>query len=167
MDIPIYEFPTCIDFNEFMDHLRAKYGWNYRDMAGKYSSEGRAKAKELKTQWMIDNGYEGKEYVLDQPKGSKIDWPVGSVEMNLRIEINTKFRRVEEQFEVPYQDVWQWLTSNAFYDVNNGSIQYLDCDEYDDEAPDYVLTVLKAIDAEIPPAHPARQSGSIQFYIHW
>lgn len=167
MEIPLYEFPTCIDFNDFMDNLGAKYGWNYRDMAGKYSEEGRAKAKELKSQWLKENGYEDKEHVLDLPEGSRVDWLVGSEEMNLRIEINAKFRRVEEQFELPYQDVWHWLTDHSFYDLSNGSIQCLDDSEIEEETPDYVVTVLNAISAEVPADHPSRQYGSIHFYIHW
>lgn len=167
MEIPLYEFPTCIDFNDFMDALGEKYGWNYRDMAGKYTTEGREKTKALKAQWLKENGYEGKEHVLDVPVGSKIDWPVGSEEMNLRIEINQKFNRIEKAYEVPYQDVWHWLMDNAFYDISNGSMQYLAVDLIDEDTPDYVQTVLNAIYETVPEDHPARKYGSINFYVHW
>lgn len=169
MEIPIYEMPVCIDFNTFMDRLGQQEGWNYRDMAGKYTARGRKLAKELKLEWLEQNGYSGKEHCLNKPVSSNVDWAVGSEEMNTRIEINQKFRAFEATHEVPYQDVWHWLLAHSFYEMHNGSVQCLDegiLDE-DDEIPDYVRTVLNAIFAAVPTDHPSRKYGSIHFYVHW
>lgn len=136
-------------------------------MAGSHSDEFRKEEAERKAQWMIDNGYEGKEHVLDYPKGTRKDWAKDSPEMALRIEIHHKYEPIRKANERPYQDVWHWLLDNAFYELSNDSVCYLDETSYDKGTPDYVITVLNAIAAEVPADHPARQHGSINFYVYW
>lgn len=167
MDIPLYEFPACIDFNAFTDAIEAKHGWDYRDMAGRYSEATKAKESAFHAQWMKDNGYEGKEHVLDYPKGSRKDWPQDSEEMALRIEISKKFEPIRKAHELPYQDVWHWLLDNAFCELNNGSIVHLDVKDYNKHTEDYVVKFLNTVDAEVPADHPARDGSTISFYVYW
>ena len=167
MVIPLYEFPACIDFNAFMDQLETKYGWDFRDMAGRYSEATRAAEAERKSSWMKANGYEGKEHVLDYPKGTRKDWPADSEEMALRIEISSKYEPIRKAFEPPYQDVWHWLLDNSFSDMNNGSIVQLDISDYSSSTPDYVFTFLNSVAETVPTGHPARDGSYISFYVHW
>jgi hypothetical protein len=170
MDIPLHEYPVCIDFHPFVEELEKKYGFKMHDMAGLYSAEGRAERNLQRDKWLIENGYAGKAYVLNAPEGSVHDWAKDSEEMLLRIEINTKIRDVEEKWDRPYQNVWHWLISKPFEDLNRGGVNYLSKDWLDspyEKTPDYVLTFLKAVFDEIPEDHPAFDGESVKFHVDW
>lgn len=169
MKIPVHEFPVCIDFIPFMEELEKKYGWKYRDMAGRFSKEAHLEQDALKLEWMNANGYAGKWHVLDSPTGSSMsDWPADSEEMKLRIEINTKFQPIEEKIKRPYQDVWHWMLENPFAELYRGGVNYLDISFYldDDDTPEYVRLVLRAIEGETK-NHPAAGADGISFFIDW
>jgi hypothetical protein len=170
MKIPVHKLPDSIDFSEFMRELNKKYGWDHRDMAGSHSKEAYAERDKLKSAWMAANGYAGKEYVLDEPKGgSKKAWPQDSEEMKLRIEINSKYRESgqEEKDERPYQDFWHWLLENDFSDLHRGGINFLSFESIDEECtPDFVKKILVAIQTEVM-GHAAYDEGGVHFFVDW
>ena len=142
MAIKLHKFPPCVDYSELISLIEKKHNINTRDYAGKHSEEGRKKAEAFKSQWMKDNGYEGKEYVLDVPKGNapNDDWPKDSPEMKLRIEINSKYREVEreEGEKVPYLDFWHQHCD----EINRGGVNYM-----------YLSTEEWDIDETLPPEY--------------
>jgi hypothetical protein len=42
MEIPVHDFPVCIDFNPFMRLLEKQHGFNHRDYAGKFERQPNA-----------------------------------------------------------------------------------------------------------------------------
>jgi len=135
MQIPMFIPKPAILFFPFMDMLTQKYGFDYYDYGGSHSIEARKFKQGLVSQWLEENGYSGKSYVLNKPEGSSTDWPKDSEEMLLRIEINTKMRSdsiekvVKEKF--PYLNFWHYVTDDC--DVG-GSFFYLNLDiDHDQE----------------------------------
>lgn len=58
MEIPVRKFPVCINFSLFMKLLGKKYGWNYRDMAGRHGKNGRADQPYQDVwHWLLDNDF--------------------------------------------------------------------------------------------------------------
>lgn len=169
MEIPMFNAPSAIDFCPFASALGEKYGFNYRDMAGKYSKEAGIEREEAKRIWLEKNGYSDKAYVLDKPEGSQADWPGDSEEMRLRIEINKAMASDGfNPFELrPYQDVWHWLLDNDFYDLQRGGYNTLSFWSLeDDKTPDYVKKFLLAVREEVKD-NPAFDGKSVTFYIDW
>jgi len=167
MQLKEYTYPKALDFHPFVDELEKKYGFYFRDMAGKYSKGSLDKQKTHKQQWMEDNGFGGKEYVLDKPEGQQEDWSKDSPEIALRIEINTKYRRQDDL--IPYQDVWHWLLDNDFCELRRGGLNYLNLlDNIEEEStPEFVKTFLRAVLEEVKD-HPEYYDGeSVSFHVDW
>lgn len=189
-----YVAPPSINFTEFMDALQKEKGYDYRDFAGKFSKKNINRVVDNKKLWMDKNGYSGLYYVIDKPEGSIDDWPKGSVEMALRIEINSKYQDIEraEYVSVPYQDGWHWLLDNPFSGFNRGGINYLSISylsekpdwydewfvgkygsdrenswyEFNSETPDWMNVILNDI-FEACKDHSAFDGDTISFYIDW
>lgn len=160
-----------IDLFEITDALKEEQGMDYRDMAGKYSAKARDERDALREKWLSDNGYEGFGYVLNNPEGSNIDWAKDSVEMTLRIEINTKMRE-DKFYEMlddlyPYQDVWHYLLDNDFCELHRGGANTLYLGECKSD-PDYIARFRKAA-LELVKGHPAFDEDEewVVCYIDW
>lgn len=174
MDIPMHVVPRkeAIDFMAFMRLLEAKYGWDYRDMAGSHSPTLVAEKDAAKLEWLKTT--EWAEYAdiytddnLIVNKGHP--W----YKYYVAIEQAWFVTPIYNSFNRPYQDVWHWLLDSDFCDLNRGGInsiwlgddRFNDPDEKDD-MPDYVETVLRAIKEEVKD-HPAFDGESVQFYVDW
>lgn len=122
---PIVREPI-LDYNDVIDYIEEKYNIDTRDYAGKFNGKGKKKIKELEDNWLEVNGYGQYKHVLNKPKGSKKDWEEGSEEIRIRVEINTRIRDEEKDWEeiVPYLDYWHWMLDNNFDNVSNGCNQY-------------------------------------------
>lgn len=170
MEIPMYTANPAVDFLPFIRLIEQKYGYNFNDMAGTHSIEARKEREKVRDKWMAENGYEGKQYVLDKPEGSKEDWSKDSEEMKLRIEINTKTRELLLSVERPYQNVWHWLLDNDFSCLNRGGYNSLFINEdrllNDVDIPDFVRKFLRAIYEEAKD-NPAYDGECLNCYIDW
>jgi hypothetical protein len=121
----LHKMPDCIDYHDLIKVIEDKHGIDVDDYAGHFSEETRENNKKIKLKWLEENGYGGKEHVLDVPDPSKpnIDWPANSEELNLRIEINTKYRLVKKELESrpPYLNYWHTICD----DVSRGGVTAL------------------------------------------
>jgi len=148
MQIPMFIPKPAILFFPFMDLMTQKYGYDYYDYGGSHSIEARKFKQGLVSQWLEENGYKDKFYVLDKPEGSSTDWPKDSEEMRLRIEINKKLqlssieKTVKEKF--PYLNFWHYISDDC--DINS-KFFYLDLDaEYN---PSWVAQIKSGIKEEV------------------
>lgn len=122
MELNLHEFPKCVDFFDVTKLLKAKYGIDYRDYAGKYSDEGKKEEQENVDNWLKENGYFESKYVLNyKDLETKEDWPKDSPEMNLRREINNKLYQVRDSLSRPYLDFWHTMCDY----ISRGGINYL------------------------------------------
>lgn len=168
MKVKLKEFEPSIDFCEFMRDLDKKYNFKHRDMSNAFGPESAEERKIKIEKWLEKNGYDGLGYVLDLPQDSSSDWPEGSEEMRLRIEINTKLRDVDD-LDRPYEDFWHWLLDNDFSEIHNGSFVQLELHDErlkDPDIPEYVKKVMKAIHTEVKDSD-AYDEEFVNFYVIW
>jgi hypothetical protein len=170
MEIPTYKHEIAVDFMRFVDNVSKKYGFDYRDMAGKWSAKNYKKFDRLKKQWAFNNGFgEAWQRVKDAPRCNK-----GDPEYADYIAIEQGWYHAEGAKlidEIPYQDVWHWMIDNDFENLHKGSVYelYLGEDRFENEnVPEYVKTVLRAIQTEVLD-HPAfnKNDQSLACYIDW
>jgi hypothetical protein len=164
----LYKFPAAIDYNRLIDHIEKKYDVNTRDFAGRHSKKNEKERKRMLENWLKENGYEGKHYVLDLPENSSSDWPDDSEEMKLRIEINTKRCSSANGYTdiPPYLDFWHWLLEE--YEFHRGINSLCLIPEEDDNYPDWVKQILSMIYPEVKD-NPAfdEVDGLLTLYVDW
>ncbi len=70
--------------------------------------------------------------------------------------------------EAEYANVWHWIMDHYYLDEPGVHLFDVNSPLQDDNTPDYVRIVLKAIDEAVPADHVARDNeGSIRFHITW
>ena len=111
---------THYDWNDLVEAVEERSGkqirdWNGRD-ANSPITEDYATGNFPCAKWCIEQGYDWT--VLNDPN-------VDEEGMKLRIKINTEYRAVEKEKELPYQDFWHYALSNIFYDdISNGCVRW-------------------------------------------
>lgn len=128
---------SAYDWFDLEKAVEEKSGKLTRDWAGR--GKNQPTDEDYKTgnyptaKWAIEQGYDWT--VLNDP--SLLPDSEG---MNLRIKINTEYRLVEKERELPYQDFWHYALDNIFYEIHNGCICYFN--------PKDALTGVDDLDSE-------------------
>ena len=166
----IVEQSPMIDYHEVMEHVEQKYGIRTRDYAGKFSVENLNAQKDHKARWLTENGYGEWLHVLDKPKGQQNDWARDSKEIAMRIEINTKYREIEDTLvEVPYQDLWHYhLERSLGGEVCRGGQNTIYLGNDNADQPQWVIELHDLIRNEVkdsPAYDPGEDSMSVM--IDW
>lgn len=158
MEIPMYQPKPAIDFIPFMKLIEEKYGFKYRDMAGKYTWIAELKKR------------------IDEKYGDKTWYNTKPVDMNENQKAAYEEYKQELKNEPPYQDVWHYML-DQFGEFNKSAINWLHItpwgkwvgDEWvldEKQHPDYVQKVYDAILAEVKD-NPAFDGEGVNFYIDW
>lgn len=155
MKIPMVYQKPMIDFNPFMKLIEDKYGFDYRDMAGKYSDKNPNKFGN----WCDRKGY-GQYDSEGKHRGSSQIW-------------YKEYQEDESVTDVPYLDGWHYFLSYHFDDLCRGGANYMrfeyneDSDEPDFTIhPDWIQPVYKAIYNEVK-EHEAFDGYCVCFHIDW
>lgn len=145
--IKLYKFPACVDWRSIRDTIKHKHGIDIEDVAGKFSDEAVKSREDSFNNWLKENNYDQFKQVLDfKDPQTKEDWPKESEEMAKRIEIMSKWSKIELQREnkTPYQNFWHLICD----DFNRGAPNYLYL-EYQHDDPDWVVKIKKLIKEEV------------------
>ena len=160
---------TFVDFHEVCREVEEKFGFDFRDMAGKYSEKGRA-ARSVKWEELLEShGFGAYKHVLNKPEGSTEDWLKDSAEMAKRIEINKTVYPILHAWEEenqPYQDVWHYMIDHDFYDVSNGSMHTIYFNDLEEDAPDYVKKFYESMHSMVKDS-PAYKDGALEVWVEW
>lgn len=148
MDIPIkiINGVSAIDFTTFMRALDKKYDIEYRNMS---------KRDKVLKKACVERGIDYMKWYNKQ--FTKMD----------AIELEVK----EIGDNIPFQDVWHWMMDNDFEGLQKSSCMWLWLNQTrlnDKSIPDYVITVLKAIRAEVENTDVwDDEQQSVYFYFDW
>ena len=171
MSIQLMKHDPCVDYSELIDIIETQHNIVTRDFSGRWSKENLQREKDAQLKWMDENGYAGKEHVLNSPDPDArpyVDWDRDSEEMKLRTEIWHKYRdiREEEHNKIPHQDYWDLFCGN----ITNGCTYYLDFEELliAGDYEDWVAKINNMIREEVKdsPAYHA-EFDHLLVYISW
>lgn len=153
MEIPIYKSSDrrpAIDFCPFARELEKAYGFEHRDMGGKYKHQREAKE------------------VADKIDGSDGWYTTRPADYNEKQKEASDVYHELLKSSPPYQDVWHWLLDNDFDEFQRGSDNnYLSFSSLEEEeTPEYVKVFLRAVQ-EVVKDHPAYDGEDVRFHIDW
>ncbi len=160
----------AIDFDKMMEHIKATYKVDYRDVLGRDTPKRQRKADKLKKEWAFANGF-GESWTRIYSKREPCNAGDPLYEEYIRIEQGW-FADGGEKFltEIPYMDVWHWLIDNDFngiYDFPRGETPTIIMDLTEARIltlPQHVAVVFALIHREVA-AHTGFNPAEVPFRI--